>query len=88
MIKLKSLLRVEAGPSAESIRAVRCQTAGVKSLDKTHIALTRLQRDQSLVAVVGDSDNSLSMRSVKLGSKGAMNHAAGAGGGLHSVTTN
>ena len=61
--------------------------AGVKSLDETHIALTRLQRDQSLVAVVGDSDNSLSMRSVKLGSMGTINHAAGAGGGLHSVAT-
>ena len=54
--------------------------------------MARPQRDQSLVAVVGDSDNSLSMRWVKLGSAGAMNHAAGAGagagagGGLYSAT--
>lgn len=51
------------------------------------IGLTGLQRDQPLIAVASDSDNSLSMRWVKLGSTGAMNHAAGAGGGLHSVTT-
>ena len=53
----------------------------------SYICLTGLQRDQSLVAVSGDSDNSLSMRWVKSGSTGAMNHAAGAGGGLHWVTT-
>ena len=51
------------------------------------IGLTGLQRNQSLIAVAGDSNNSLSMRWVKLGSMGAMNHAAGAGGGLHCVTT-
>ena len=55
-------------------------------LNQTDIALARPQRDQSLVAVAGDSDNSLSMRWVKLGSRGSMNHAAGAGGGLHSAT--
>ena len=52
-----------------------------------NVSLTGLQRDQSLIAVAGDSDNSLSMRWVKSGSMGAINHAAGAGGGLHSVTT-
>ena len=50
-----------------------------------HISLTRCQRDQSLIAVAGDSDNSLSMRSVKLGSSGSMIHAAGAGGGRQST---
>lgn len=57
------------------------------SLYETYIALARLQCDQSLVAVAGDSDNSFSMRWVKLGSTGAMNQADGAGGGLHCVTT-
>lgn len=47
------------------------------------VGLTGPQGDQSLVAGVGDSDNSLSMRRVKLGSCGAMNHAAGGGGGWH-----
>jgi hypothetical protein len=47
----------------------------------THVGLTRCQCDQSLVTGVGDGDNSLSMRWVKLGSLGAMNHAAGGGGG-------
>ena len=46
-----------------------------------------LQRDKPLIAVSGDSDNSLSMRWIKLGSMGAINHAACAGGGLHCVTT-
>ena len=55
--------------------------------DLPHVGLTGLQRDQSLIAVSGDSDNSLSMRWVKLGSMGAINHAVGAGGGLHCVTT-
>ena len=43
------------------------------------VGLTGLQRDQSLIVVAGDSDNSLSMRWVKLGSMGAINHAAGSG---------
>lgn len=51
------------------------------------IRLASLQRDQPPVAVVGDGDNSLSMRWVKLGSTGSMNHADGAGGGRHCVTT-
>jgi hypothetical protein len=45
------------------------------------VSLTRPQRYQSLVAVVGDGDNSLSMRWVKLGSTGCMNHADVAGAG-------
>lgn len=51
------------------------------------IRLARPQRDQSLVAGIGDSDNSLSMRWGKLGSTGCMNHAAGAGGGRHTCKT-
>lgn len=47
-----------------------------------------LQRDQSLIAISGDSDNSLTTRCVKLGSRGVMNHATAASDGLHSVTTN
>ena len=47
------------------------------------IRLTGLQGDQSTVTDVGDGDNSLSMRRVKSGAYGAMNHAAGAGGGWH-----
>ena len=43
------------------------------------VGLTGLQRDQSLIVVTGDSDNSLSMRWAKLGSMGAINHAAGSG---------
>ena len=43
------------------------------------VGLTGLQRDQSLIVVAGDSDNSLSMRWAKLGSMGAINHAAGSG---------
>ena len=41
-------------------------------------------RDQSLVTVAGTFDNSLSMRSVKLGA-GCINHAAGADGGTAST---
>lgn len=36
--------------------------------DCTHVGLAGLQSDQSLVAVIGDADNSLSMRWVKVGS--------------------
>jgi hypothetical protein len=48
-----------------------------------NVVLASLKRNQSPVAFVGDGDNSLSMRRVKFGSYGAMNHAAGAGGGRH-----
>ena len=48
-----------------------------------NVSLASFKRNQSLVAGIGDSDNSLSMRWVKLGSCGAMNHAAGGGGGWH-----
>lgn len=51
------------------------------------IRLARPQRNQSLVAGIGDGDNSLSMRWVKLGSLGSMNHADGAGGGRHIAAT-
>lgn len=51
------------------------------------VRLARTQRDQPPVADVGDGDNSLSMRWVKLGSCSSMNHAAGAGGGRHCVAT-
>jgi len=51
------------------------------------VCLARSQRDQSLVAGVGDGDNSLSMRWVKLGSTGCMNHAGAAGGGRHVAAT-
>ncbi|WP_437436133.1 hypothetical protein, partial [Mycoplasmopsis synoviae] len=47
----------------------------------------RPQRNQSLVPVTGDGENSLSMRWVKLGSTGCMNHADGAGGGRHVAAT-
>lgn len=47
------------------------------------IGLTRLQGNQPAIARVGDGDNSLSMRRVKSGSRGAMIHVAGAGGGWH-----
>jgi hypothetical protein len=40
-----------------------------------------------VVAGIGDGDNSLSMRWVKLGSTGCMNHADGAGGGRHVAAT-
>ena len=50
------------------------------------VALVGLQRDQSLIAIASDPDNSLSMRRVKLGSMGTMIHVAEVGGGLHSVT--
>ncbi|MHC2144076.1 hypothetical protein ACVI9W_000058 [Pseudomonas sp. 210_17 TE3656] len=52
-----------------------------------HIGLAGLERFQSFVTVTGDGDNSLSMRWVKFGSRGAMNHAAGAGGGWHPTAT-
>lgn len=45
------------------------------------VGLTGPQGDQSLVAGIGDADNSLSMRWVNFGSCGAMNQAAGGVGG-------
>ena len=48
--------------------------------DCADVGLAGLQRDQPPVTFVGDGDNSLSMRSVKLGSMGAMYHDSGAGG--------
>lgn len=50
------------------------------------VRLARPQRDQSLVAGVGDGDNSLSMRWVKLGSTGCMNHAGGTSAVADSTT--
>ncbi|SEE93544.1 hypothetical protein SAMN04489800_2936 [Pseudomonas deceptionensis] len=52
-----------------------------------YILLTCCQGDQSLITFADDADNSLSMRSVKLGSLSSMNHTAGAGGGWHSTAT-
>ncbi|KTC60010.1 hypothetical protein AO262_00175 [Pseudomonas fluorescens ABAC62] len=51
--------------------------------DGAHVGLACAQCDQSPVAGVGDADNSLSMRRVKSGSYGCMNHAAGGGSGWH-----
>ena len=60
-------------------------TECIKTLmdDGLHIRLAGTQGDQGIIAVVGDADNSLSMRRVKSGSRGCMNHAAGGGGGWH-----
>ena len=55
--------------------------------DSAHVGLAGLQCDQGVVSVVGDADNSLSMRRVKSGSRGCMNHAAGGGGGWHCAAT-
>jgi len=52
-----------------------------------NVGLTSLQCDQSSVTVVGDADNSLSMRWVKSGANGSMNHASGAGGFSHPTVT-
>lgn len=52
-----------------------------------YIRLARPKRDQSVIALTGDGDNSLSMCLVKLGSAGCMNHADGAGGGRHVAVT-
>jgi hypothetical protein len=43
--------------------------------------LAGCQCNQSLIAGIGDGDNSLSSRWVKFASRDSMNHAAGAGGG-------
>ena len=40
------------------------------------VSLASFKRNQSLVTGIGDSDNLLSMRWLKLGSSGAMNYAA------------
>ncbi len=63
--------------------------ACIKTLthDGPHIRLTGAQGDHGVIRVVGDGDNSLSMRRVKSGSRGCMNHAAGGGGGRHCATT-
>ncbi len=63
--------------------SLRKRGGGPAILQVSHIVLARLQRDQPTVAGVGDGDNSLSMRRVKLGSYGCMIQAAGAGGGWH-----
>lgn len=55
--------------------------------DGARIGLARAQSDQGVITVVGDADNSLSMRRVKSGSRGCMNHAAGGGGGWHWAAT-
>ncbi|VVN31684.1 hypothetical protein PS663_04887 [Pseudomonas fluorescens] len=49
--------------------------------DRAHVDLASAQGNQGVITVVGDADNSLSMRRVKSGSRGCMNHAAGGGGG-------
>ncbi len=50
-----------------------------------HIGLAGLQGDQSLIALIGDGDNSPSSRRVKFASRASMNQAAGVGGGWHSI---
>ncbi|OIN52569.1 hypothetical protein BLL37_20120 [Pseudomonas azotoformans] len=55
--------------------------------DGAYIRLAGAQGNQGAVTVVGDADNSLSMRWVKSGSRGCMNHAAGGGGGWHWTAT-
>ncbi|OCW28434.1 hypothetical protein BBG20_11675 [Pseudomonas aylmerensis] len=55
--------------------------------DGAHIRLAGAQGNQGVITVVGDADNSLSMRRVKSGSRGCMNHAAGGGGGWHWTAT-
>jgi len=55
--------------------------------DLAHVGLAGLQRNQSSVTFVGDDDNSLSMRWLKVGSYGAMYHASGAGGFSHPTVT-
>ena len=55
----------------------------VISLYLPHILLTCRQRNQSFISFCCETDNSLSMRWVKFGSLGSMNHAAGRGGGWH-----
>ncbi|MNP68486.1 hypothetical protein D3C76_1644500 [compost metagenome] len=55
--------------------------------DFADVGLAGLQRDQSSVAFIGDGDNSLSMRWVKLGANSSMNHASGAGGFSHPTVT-
>ena len=55
--------------------------------NRPHIGLAGAQGNQSLIAGVGDGDNSLSMRWVKSGARGAMNHAAGAGSGGHCTAS-
>ncbi len=49
----------------------------------SHIGLTSLQRDQSLVSGIADRDNSLSMRWGKSGARSSINHPDGAGTGGH-----
>ena len=50
-----------------------------------YIRSARLQSYQSTVAFIGDGDNSLSMRWVKLDLYACMIHAAGAGGGWQTA---
>jgi hypothetical protein len=74
------------GQEAESIRvfakvALFNRSSAISSYDCTNVRLTCGKFDQSPVAFACDSDNSLSMRWVKLGTLGSMNHADGAGGG-------
>lgn len=56
-------------------------------MQRAHIVLAGAQGDQSAIAVVGDGDNSSSMRRVKSGAYGAIIQAAGGGGGRHSRAT-
>ncbi|GAB5345915.1 hypothetical protein PFUM301598_43920 [Pseudomonas fluorescens] len=62
-------------------------TECIKTLtpDGMHISLTGTQGDQGVITVVGDADNSLSMRRGQFGSRGCINQAAGGGGGWHSA---
>jgi hypothetical protein len=51
--------------------------------NRPDIRLARPHCDHGVILVVGNGDNSLSMRGVKLGSMSAMNHADGARGDRH-----
>ena len=57
------------------------------SFDGSDIRLARTQGNYGVIPIVGDGKNSLSIRWVKLGSTGCMNHADGAGGGRHVAAT-
>ncbi len=59
---------------------------GTSVRNLAHVGLAGLQSDQSLIAVVGDGDNSSSSRWVKFASRASMNHAAGIGAGWHAIT--
>lgn len=74
-------------PNDRNTNPLRESSSLISGCNCTDVRLACPQRDQSLVACVGDPDNSLSMLWVKLGSTGCMNHADGAGGGRHIAAT-